>query len=81
MIAFELGDISAGSDFEQRHLTVRILGQELGRAALAREDVDLDQAIVNAELSQCQPHLVAVAGSLHRIERMHRLPSWRTVHC
>src|SRR5262245_19156993 len=32
------GEITAGRGFEQRHLAVRIFGQELGRAALAFED-------------------------------------------
>jgi hypothetical protein len=39
------GEIAAGRDFEQRHLAVRILGQELRRAAVALEDIDLDQAV------------------------------------
>jgi hypothetical protein len=69
------GEITAGRGFEQRDLAVRIFGQELGRAALAFEDVDLDQAKRDAELGQREAHLVAVARSLHGIERIHRLPS------
>ena len=37
-----LGKITAGRDFEQRHLAARILGEEFRRAAFALEDVDLD---------------------------------------
>ena len=69
------GEIAAGRGFEQGHLAVRVLRQEFGRAAFALEDVDLHQAIGQAELSERQAHLVAVARSLHGIERIHRRPS------
>ena len=68
------GEIAAGRGFEQRHLAVRILGQKFRRAALTFEDVDLDQAVRNAELGERKAHLVTVARSLHGIERIHRLP-------
>src|SRR5271166_3148239 len=66
-------EIAAGRRFEQRNLAVGVLGQKLGRAALALEDVDLDQPIGHAQLGERQSHLVAVAGSLHRVERIHQL--------
>ena len=71
-MALDFGEIAARRDFKQRHLAVRILGEEFRRVAFAFENVDLDQPIRHAELRQGQPRLVAVAGSLHRIERKHR---------
>src|SRR5262245_3508976 len=69
------GEITARRGFEQRHLAVRILSQELRRPALALEDIDFDEAVGNVELREREAHLVAVARSLHGIERIHRLPS------
>jgi hypothetical protein len=69
------GEIAAGRGFEQRYLAVRILGEELRRAAVALEDIDFDQSVGDAELGEREAHLVAIARSLHRIERIHRLPS------
>src|SRR5580693_660748 len=66
------GEIAARRDFEQRHLAVRILGQKFRRVALALEDVDLDQPVGHAQLRQGKASLVAVARTLHRIERKHR---------
>jgi hypothetical protein len=40
---------------------------------LAFEDIDLDQVMGDLELRQSQPHLVAIAGALHRVERVHAL--------
>src|SRR5262245_36981062 len=39
------GNKAPGRDFEQRNLAARILGQELGRATLALEDVNLLEMI------------------------------------
>ncbi len=60
-MAFELGDIAAGRDFQKRHLAAGIFGQEFRRVAFAFENVDLDQPIGNAKLRQSQTRLVAVA--------------------
>jgi len=68
------GEVAPGCGFEQRDLAVRIFGEELGRATLAFEDIHFNQAVGNAELGERKAHLVAVARSLHGIERMHRLP-------
>src|SRR5208283_3315198 len=65
------GKESAGRHFQERHLAVRILLQELRRMALALEDIDFDQPIRNAELRQSEPRLVAIPRTLHRIEREH----------
>src|SRR6202035_5535524 len=67
-----LSEIAARRDFQQRHLAVRILGQKFRRVALALENVDLDQPVGHAQLRQGEPRLVAVARTLHRIERKHR---------
>src|SRR6202023_1930336 len=42
------------------------------RMALAFEEVDLAQPLGPAQLRQGEPRLVAVARTLHRIERKHR---------
>src|SRR5262249_12218592 len=38
-------------------------------------DINLDEAVGNSELGEREAHLVAIARSLHGIERIHRLPS------
>ena len=57
--------MAVGRDFQQRHLAVRILGEEFRRAAFALQNVDLDQLVRNAEPGQRQADLVAIAGFLH----------------
>src|SRR5262249_49636403 len=57
------------------------LGEEVGGAALALEDIDLGEVIRNLELGEREPHLVAVAGPPHRIERKHPEPAARWVSC
>jgi hypothetical protein len=69
-----LGEKAARRDFQQRHLATRIHGEEFGRMAVALENVDLFQPIRNGKLGKDKPHLVAVARSLHRIERIHCRP-------
>src|SRR5262245_21325172 len=68
-------DIAAGRDLEQRNLTARVLGQELGRVTLALEDIDLFESIWITQVGEREPHLVTIARSLHRIEGIHRRPS------
>ena len=58
-------------DFQQRHLSARILRQEIRRAAFAAQDVDLDRMIRRIEQRQRKADLVAVAGALHRIKLVH----------
>ena len=55
-------------DLQQRHLAARILGEEVRRAALAAQDVDLDGMVGCVEQRQRKADLVAVAGALHGIE-------------
>src|SRR5712671_7418053 len=52
--------------------TVGVLGQELGRARLALQDVALDKLVTQAELRQQQADLVAVARSHEVVKRQHR---------
>src|SRR5665811_898675 len=52
-------------------MAVRILGKEFRRAAGALQDVHFHQLERNAEPGQRQADLVAVAGTLIRIERVH----------
>src|SRR5262245_58676087 len=66
------GNEAPRRDFEQRSLAVGILGHELGSSALAFQAVNLLEMIGQAQLCKRQPDLVAVARSLHRIERIHR---------
>ena len=69
------GEIAVGRDFQQRNLAARILGEEFRRAAGALQDVDFHELERNAEPGQRQADLVAVAGPLIRIERVHcRIP-------
>ena len=63
--------MTIGSDFKQRHLSVRVLAKKFGRAAFTFENVDFDQFVRNAKPGQREADLVAVAGTLHRIERVH----------
>ncbi len=65
------GEVAAGLDLQQRDLAVRILGQEIRRVGLALQDIHFDKRMRNPELRQRQPHLVAIAGALHRVERVH----------
>src|SRR6185312_538267 len=69
-----LGNVAAGCDLEQRDLSTRIFGEEFGRAAFAFENVGLDQHVGNAEPGQREADLVAIAGALIRIERVHVSP-------
>ena len=73
------GEIAAGGQFEQRHLSARILRQEVGRAALPAQDVDLDRIVGHVEQRQRKANLVAVARALHRIELVHsaRFDWWK----
>src|SRR3546814_8605838 len=48
--------------FDDQHPAVGVLRQELRRAGLALRTVDLDPAVVSAELFEQQADLVAVAG-------------------
>src|ERR1700722_17839201 len=65
------GKEPARASFEQRHVSARVPRQEVRRARLTLENVDLDHAIGSAELREGEPHLVAIARALHRIERQH----------
>src|SRR5262249_28452899 len=56
-----LGEMTVGSYFKQRHLSVGILAQKFRRAALALENVDFDQFVRNAKPGQRKADLVAVA--------------------
>ncbi len=77
-MAFELGEVAARRHFKKRNLAVRILGEEFRSVAFALDDVDFDQPIGNAQLRQGEACLVAVAGTLHRVEREHgRFPNSR----
>ena len=66
-----LGQIASGRDFEHRNAAARIHGEEFRRARLPLENVDLHEPVVEAKLREGEARLVAVAGSLHRIERVH----------
>src|ERR1019366_1961933 len=66
-----LGEIAIWRDFEQRDMAVRILGKEFRLAAGALQDVHFHQLERNAEPGQRQADLVAVSGTLIRIERVH----------
>src|SRR5215470_7138465 len=59
-------------ELEGRDAAVGILGQELGRARLALQDVALDQRVADAELRQQQANLVAVARPVEIVKRHHR---------
>jgi hypothetical protein len=72
-----LSEVAVGRDLQQRHLAAGIHREELGRVALALEDIDLVQPERQVELGEGKPHLVAVARSLHRVEREHRVPVHR----
>ena len=74
-----LGEMAIRRDLQQRHLAVRIFREEFGRAAFAFEDVDLDELVRNPEPRQRKADLVAVAGALHRIERVHSKPGQLSV--
>ena len=39
-----LGEVASFGDFQQRHLSARILRQKIRRAAFAAQDVDFDRA-------------------------------------
>jgi hypothetical protein len=65
------GEIAVRCDFQERDLPARILGEEFRRSAFALQDVHFDQSERNAEPGQRQADLVAVAGTLIRIERIH----------
>ncbi len=69
-----LGEMTIRRDLKQRHLTVWIFREEFGCAALALEDVDLDESVRNPEPRQRKADLVAVARALHRVERVHSDP-------
>src|SRR4029453_14111725 len=63
--------MTPGCDFQQRHLSIRILGEEFGRATFALEDVDLHEVVRDSEPRERKTHFVAIPGTLHRIERIH----------
>ena len=72
-----LGEIASGRDLEHRHAPARIHREEIRRARLALQDVDVDDVVGDAELREREPHLVAIPRPLHRIERVHAVPSRR----
>ena len=67
----ELGEMTVGRDFEQRHLAVRILTEKFSVPTFALQDIDFNQLVRNAQTRQRKADLVAIAGTLHRIERIH----------
>src|SRR5215467_3183726 len=68
--------IAPGRSFEQRYVPTWILGAKVRRSGIALEDVDLHQVIRNGKLREREPHFVAIAGALHRVEREHsRFPA------
>src|SRR3546814_5568576 len=67
--------------FDDRHPAVGVLRQELRRAGLALRTVDLDPAVVSAELFEQQADLVAVAGGRKPVGRDHAgAPARRATH-
>src|SRR5476651_102342 len=71
--------MAVGRDLQKRNASVWILGEEFGRATFALQNVDLDELVRNAEPGQRQADLVAIAGPLHRIERVHLSSKSRTI--
>ena len=61
--------------FEQRHLSVGIGGEEGGLPGAAVERTHLHMAKRAAEQRHQQPGFVAIAGIGHAVDRQHRVPS------
>src|SRR5262249_14353516 len=74
-----LRQVTIRRDLKQWHLSIRILGKEFRRAALAFENVNLHELVRNAQARQRKANLVAIAGALHRIERVHQMESFSWV--
>src|SRR5581483_11324719 len=72
-----LWKMTSSRNLQQRHLPVGIFREKLRSAALALEDVDFEKPVGNAEPREREANLVAVARSLHRVERVHSEPDRR----
>src|SRR5262249_43516671 len=57
-----LGEVSLAGDLEERDAPVGVLCEEAGRSRLPFLDVELHEAVRNAELLEHQANLVTVAG-------------------
>jgi hypothetical protein len=69
------GKVTVFRDFEQRHLSARVLRKKFRRAAFAVKNIHLDGLVGRVQQRKRKANLVAVAGALHRVELVHS-PVW-----
>jgi len=70
-MAFDSARVASVRYLQQRHLSARVLGEKIRRAAFTAQNVDLDGMVGRVEQRQRKANLVAVSGALHRIEFVH----------